>query len=219
MKLHLFRPRTVPVPTPLGAATLLGLLLSPLAYWFYFGESFLASTRRLPDARILVVEGWIGPEGLRAAKEEFDTHNYEYIVTSGGETISEGWERGGWNYARGAEKELVRLGIPSEEIISAPSKDTETGRTYRSAVAVIATLKERGISPKSINVFTWGAHAQRSRLVYAKAVGPKIPVGVIAWHSVEFNEKLPWWRSSDRARDLIAESSGYFYELLLNSGR
>lgn len=218
MKLRLFKQRTVPVPTTLGAATLVGLLLSPILYWFYYGEAFLASTRRLPNARILVVEGWIGPEALRAAKTEFDTQNYEYIVTSGGETTPEGWERGGWSYARGAEKELVRLGVPAEEVISAPADETDTGRTYRSALAVMQTLAERGIEPKSINVFTWGTHAQRSRLVFTKAAGSKIPVGVIGWQPTDY-EKGPWWRSSERARGLIAESTGFFYELFLNSGR
>jgi hypothetical protein len=80
------------------------------------------------------------------------------------------------------------------------------------------TLAINGIMPKSINVFTWGTHAQRSRLVYAKAAGPEIAIGVVAWEPSRYGTG-PWWKSSDRARGLMAESAGYFYELFLNSGR
>ena len=68
MKLRLISRREVWVPTKLGALALITLLALPVVWWLYEGESFLSENRRLPAAKILVVEGWIGPEGVRAAK-------------------------------------------------------------------------------------------------------------------------------------------------------
>jgi len=43
--------------------------------WFTYGESYLEATHRLP-ADILVVEGWIGRKGIRAAVDEFERGGY-----------------------------------------------------------------------------------------------------------------------------------------------
>jgi uncharacterized SAM-binding protein YcdF (DUF218 family) len=216
-RLRLFHRRTIWCPTALGTVCTAIVFFGPLAWWFNCGESFLSSTCRLPS-QILVVEGWIGFEGIRAAKLEFEQRNYQFIVTSGGVSASEGWERGGWSYAEGAQRELIRLGIPMEKIILAPAKDTTTQRTYQSAIAVLHALASNGIRPKSINIFTFGPHARRSRLVFEKAYSPETQVGVIGWEPPSYSSNL-WWHSSDRAKQLIVESAGFFYEFLLNSGR
>jgi len=189
----------------------------PMALWCSRGESFLSSTERLP-ANILVVEGWIGPDGIRAAGTEFRQHGYEFIVATGGLTAAERWEQGGRSYAEGAKQELIRAGVPLERIIVAPARDTQSQRTYESATAVWRALQVRGIQPKAMNVFTFGAHARRSRLVFAKVEAQATRVGVVSWAPSSY-ETGPWWRSSDRARELIAETAGYLYEVFLNSGR
>jgi len=55
-------------------------------------------------------------------------------------------------------------------------------------------------------------------LIFAKAFSPHTRVGVISWTPKDFSAG-PWWKSSDRAEDMIKETVGYAYELLLNSGR
>jgi hypothetical protein len=165
-----------------------------------------------------VVEGWIGRSGTRAAGTEFAQGGYRYVVTTGGLTTGKGWEEPGWSYAEGAEHELIRSGVSEDRIVVAPNKDTDNQRTYASAVAVLQALQERGIHPRSINVFTMGPHARRSRLVFGKVFQPGTQVGVISWASPG-GEPGPWWQSSDRARELLTETAGYLYEALLNSGR
>jgi uncharacterized SAM-binding protein YcdF (DUF218 family) len=215
---HLFfRRRTVHVPTSFGLLSLLSLFLGPLIWWFYRGESFLSASHRIEGASILIVEGWIGPEGIAAAKAEFETGKYAFIVTSGGATVTEGWERGGWNYASGAASHLFRSGVAREKILAAPAPEADSGRTYAAARVVVEKLDDLGLHPKAVNLFTCGTHAGRSGLVFSKAFGPKTKVGVIAWQPP--SDTKPWWRSSERARGLLAESAGYFYELFLNSGR
>ena len=216
-RLRLFHRRTVWCPTLLG---FFGILLPPalvVVWWSISGESFLSSTRRLP-AQVLVVEGWIGSVGVRAAATEFNQGGYQYVVATGGVADAKGWAQAGWSYAEGADHELIRSGVPEERIIFAPSRVTAGHRTYESAVAVFRALETRGIHPKALNVFTFGPHAKRSCLVFAKVLGPETKVGGVDWTPFDYRA-LPWWRSSDRAKDLLTETAGYLYEALLNSGR
>jgi hypothetical protein len=65
--------------------------------WCTAGEKFLSLTDRSP-AEILIVEGWIRDDGIRAAKLEFESGKYKYIVTSGSVIESHGIPQN-WNYA------------------------------------------------------------------------------------------------------------------------
>jgi DUF218 domain len=214
--LRLVQRRSVWWPTWLGAFCITVLLVSPLAWWYLWGESFLSATCRLP-AEILVVEGWIGEEGVSAAAAEFRQHDYRYVVAAGCVT-DDRWQPDHWSYADVAERELIRLGIPPDRIIVAPAGDVKSRRTYQSAVATCRALRVKGIQLKGVNVFTLGPHAARSRLVFAKVFGSETEVGVIDWTPADY-ESGPWWRSSARAKELISETAGYLFELVLNSGR
>lgn len=212
----LFKRRTVWFPTLWGWILILLLVSAPVLLWWFGGESYLSVTSRLP-ANILVVEGWIGIEGIRAAAVEFNRGGYEFIVTTGGLT-GERWMEERWSYAEMAERELLRFGIARVKVVAAPARDTESQRTYESALAVSRALQDRGISPEGINVFTLGVHARRSRLIFGKGLQAKTKVGVVAWKPTNY-EALPWWRSSERSGDLVKETAGFLFEALFSSGR
>ncbi|MBV8214938.1 MAG: YdcF family protein [Verrucomicrobia bacterium] len=216
-KVRFVQRRTILCPTRLGLCLLVALALSPVVWWFAFGEAFLSLTFRAPP-QILVVEGWIGFEAIGGAKAEFDQHDYQYVIATGGVTAAEGWQKAGWSYAEGAANELVRLGVPREKIIVAPARETKSQRTFESAAAVWRALQSKGIQPRGLNVFTIGAHARRSRLVFSKTSDSPTQVGVISWTPPGY-AGTSWWGSSDRARELVAETAGYIYEVMLNSGR
>jgi hypothetical protein len=216
MTFCLVRRRTVLCPTPLGWVCLLGIFLAPFFLWWFECEAFLSQTQRLP-AEVLVVEGWIGKEGIQAAGVEFKQGGYRYVVTTGGLTNNR-WDSHQWSYAEMAKDVLLGSGISQDKIIMAQPKDTDRQRTFASAAAVRQILQAKGILPTAINVFTFGAHARRSRLIFAKAFQPGTRVGVISW--TQPNDRTgPWWRSSERAQDVIKETAGYTFEVLLNSGR
>lgn len=217
MSIRLLQRRQIPVPTRWGWACLLVLAGAPLGIWWIRGEAFLSLTERQP-AEVLIVEGWIGIDGVTAAKAEFETGGYHYIVTAGGLTLNR-WGRQRWNYANEAAELFVRLGIPEGKVIEAPAHDTEGNRTFEASLAVRETLEKRGLRVQNANVFTLGAHARRSRLVFAKVLSPGTSVGAIAWIPEDYRRAEPWWKSSERALDLLKETVGYFFELLLNSGR
>ena len=139
-------------------------------------------------------------------------------MTCGGICPQTGWEEGGWSYAEKAKEELLRLGISQNQIASASAGDTEINRTYQSAVAVRRTLDARSICPSAVTIFTLGSHARRSRLTFDKVYQGKLEVGVVGWFPPSY-KSVPWWSSSERAREFIAETAGYFYEKFMNSGR
>ncbi len=216
MRLALFRRRTVWWPTLPGFLCLCGLFIAPFLLWFYRGERFLSHTERLP-ADVLVVEAWIGIEGLQAAAAEFQHEGYRYIMATGGLT-NDRWSTRRWSYTEMARYELSRAGVPADRIIAAPAANSESQRTFESAMAVRKTLQAQAMSPLNVNIFTLGAHARRSRLIFARVLGPETRVGVVSWRPSVYDSE-PWWKSSERAADLIKETTGYVFELLVNSGR
>jgi hypothetical protein len=215
-RLNLVQRRTVWWPTWWGTLCIALLLTIPLFCWCVSGESFLSLTQRSP-AEILVVEGWIGREGMHAAGLEFAQRGYQYIVAAGGQNSDRPKEDPS-SYAEMAARELIRSGIPREKVILAPARDVKTQRTYESAVGVWRALDAKGIQPKNLNVFTYGPHARRSRLVFSKVYGPGTQVGVISWVPSD-SDTMPWWQSSERAREMITETAGYLFEAILNAGR
>jgi hypothetical protein len=201
-------------PTLLGVFTMVVVLVFPVIWLCIYGESFFSLTRRLP-AEVLVVEGWIGNTGIRAAAAEFERGGYQYIVVPGGQTDD---RQSPSNYSEMAEQELIRSGIPKDRIIIASTGEIEHERTFRSAVASWRALHMKGIDPQIVNVLTLGSHARRTRLVYAKVYAPITQVGIISWAPSEYQAE-PWWRSSGRTRCFLKEIVGYPFEVLLNSGR
>jgi hypothetical protein len=216
LRLRLFRRSIVLCPTWTGSFCIVFVLFLFIAAWFTYGESYLAETHR-SQADILVVEGWIGPKGISAAAQEFKRGGYRYIVASGGLT-SGFWEGEPQSYAQMAAREMIRLGVPQDEIVVATSENTEEHRTFESAVAVWRTLRNTGIKPKALNVFTFCAHGRRSALVFAKVNADVAKIGVIAWVPPDYQHER-WWHSSERAKQLLEETIGYIYEVLFNSGR
>ncbi len=215
-RIRLFRRRTVVCPTWLGLVCIVAIFFILIAAWIKFGESILAATHRVPP-EVLVVEGWIGREGLRAAVDEFEHGGYRYIVASGGLTSGR-WEDKPESYAVMAAREMIRLGVPEDKVVVAISEDTESHRTFESAVAVWQALRKAKIQPKDVTVYTLGPHASRSALVFAKVLGPETSVGVIGWQPASYQTEA-WWKSSERSRELLEETAGYLFEVLFNSGR
>ena len=214
---RLIHRRTIWWPTWPGWLLLLAIFAVPTVLWWFRGEAFLSLTERQP-ADVLVVEGWIGIDGIKAAKAEFDRGGYRYILTAGGQFYYR-WGPQRWNYAQEAREILIRAGVPADLVFEAPARDTDSQRTFEAALAVRQLLDARGLPPTAVNVFTIGAHARRSRLIFAKALSSETKVGCISWTPPDYHPTDPWWQSSERADDLLKETAGYWFELLLNSGR
>ncbi len=194
MKIRFFERKEVWWPTWWCWILAFSIVCSPLIYWWFYGEVFLSTTKRF-SADVLVVEGWIGAEGLRAAAAEFKRGDYQYVVATGGPPIARLGQQ--TTYAEMAGRELIRFGVLPSKVIMAPAKSSTRQRTFESAVAVRQTLYAKGINASALNVFTLGIHARRSRLVFLKVNKPAIKVGVIGWIPPEYAGEQ-WWHSSER---------------------
>ena len=87
-------------------------------------------------------------------------------------------------------------------------------RTFHAAMAVKRWLHEQGLQTTSIDIVTIGPHARRSHLLYERALGAEVKVGVIALEDRRF-DRHHWWRSSVGVRAVVGEAIDYLYARLL----
>jgi hypothetical protein len=104
---------------------------------------FLAPNQPV-GARILVVEGWMEPEGLGQAIAAFRWGRYERIVTTGGPF---GWPGldGSSTYAELAAGYLKQHGLADEAVTAVLAPRTAQDRTYLSAVMVREWTQRTGL--------------------------------------------------------------------------
>ena len=178
----------------------------------FFLESypFLAVTSPVPSDS-LVVEGWMNEYAMKQAAAEYARGRYSHLFTTGGPTIGIGGYINDYYTSASVGAELLqKTGIPREAIQMVPSHVNGRERTYSSAIALRDWFREHNMPVYSINILTEGAHARRTRLLYQKAVGRNVTVGIIAVSNPDYNPKQ-WWRYSDGVREVISESIAYIY--------
>jgi hypothetical protein len=181
------------------------------AYFAFLNvHPFLAVTRRV-NTNVLVVEGWVQRYALRASAEEFKHGSYERIFTTGGPWNGEGGYTNDYNTSASVGAEVLKkFGVPDDLVQLVPSRVIARERTYSSAVALRVWFHEHNTSVHSINVLTEDAHARRTRLLYQKAFGKDVAVGVIAVSNPDYNPE-DWWHYSDGVREVIGETIAYIY--------
>jgi uncharacterized SAM-binding protein YcdF (DUF218 family) len=190
--------------------SLLIVALALVAITFLDVYPFLAITQRV-DADVLVVEGWVAPYAIQAGAEEFNNHSYHRVFTTGGPVVGRGGYINDYQTSASVGADLLKkTGLPGDLIQMVPSHVNDRDRTYSSAIALRDWFREHDLHIRSLNIVTEGAHARRTRLLFEKALGPGISVGVIAVNNPDFNPKR-WWRYSEGVEDVIEEGVAYVY--------
>jgi len=108
MRWVMVKRRMVWWPTAPGWFCLFLLISIPALWWIFCSEAFLALHHPEKNATILVVEGWIGLEGLKAARIEYGRGKYDWIVATGCMTSGE-WTETQSNYAKSIHSRRSRL--------------------------------------------------------------------------------------------------------------
>ena len=184
-------------------------LLTFFVFWFRI-YPFLAVTHRV-NTNVLVVEGWVHEYAIRGAAEEFRSHSYDRVFTTGGPTTGTGSYTSDSNTAASVGAGGLRAaGIPDDLVQMVPSRVNDRDRTYSSAVALRHWFRDHNVQVRSINVVTENTHARRSWLLFQKAFGDGVRVGIIAARNPDYDPEQ-WWSCSDGVRDVIDEGIAYIY--------
>ena len=174
---------------------------------------FLSVTDSVPGG-VLVVEGWAPDYILEAAIAEFKQHHYDRLLVTG-IPLQEGAPLSEYkNYANLGAAVLVKLGLSTNDVQAVPTGLTRRDRTYAMALALKHWLRAHDLTPTKVNVITAGPHARRSRLMFEKALGNGVTVGVIAIPAKDYDEEH-WWHYSQGVRTVIGELLAYAYARLL----
>jgi hypothetical protein len=203
-----FRRRNIPWPTwrlwLCALLTVIGLLLMMGRYL----HGWLSVTAPVPDARYLVVEGWVPDHVLSASMSLADDSLAQRVFTTG-IPIERGSHLIGWKtYAEVAAQSLARLGLEPQRICPVPCADVKTERTRAMATALKAVLDKEPVpdTGRKINLVTLGTHARRSRAIFQDVLGPAWEVGIVSVPSLAYDPAI-WYRQSDGAKTVINELS------------
>jgi hypothetical protein len=174
---------------------------------------FLALNKPV-DAKVMVIEGWIPEASLQNAVKIFKAQNYEMILTNGGRIKRKNTSNGQPTYAEQCKYKLLRMGIDERVIIAVPTTKNHRSRTFSYAQSTVEWIRQNRATTKAINIFTLGTHARKSYVLYKKATGKEINVGVISAPPVDYNP-LYWYLSNIGIGFVFKNLMGYLQAMIL----
>jgi uncharacterized SAM-binding protein YcdF (DUF218 family) len=187
-----------------------------LAFYVFLFRIYplLAVTHRV-ETNVLVVEGWIHEYAIRAALKEFQSNHYQRVFTTGGPVEGTGGYINDYNTAASVGADLLRKnGLANGSVQMVPSRVMDRDRTYGSAVALRNWFRDQNMAVSGIDVVTEDLHARRTRLLFQKALGDKLTVGVIAIPNPDYDAKH-WWSYSEGVKQVVGEATAYIYARFL----
>jgi hypothetical protein len=213
MQSRLFTRKQCWVPTARGWMVLVLLLLGAAGLGACSIHGFLCVNRPLA-AEVLVVESWLPDSAMRGAIQEFNRGGYKYVVTSGGPMPAPWLQLQFKTGGEFAAANLAALGLDPKVIVATAEPEHSRDRTYASALAIKEWLRGANITIKAVNVYSIGAHARRSRLLFQKALGGEVMVGIISHPDSQFDPKY-WWASMGGFSGVMNEGLAYLYARFL----
>jgi uncharacterized SAM-binding protein YcdF (DUF218 family) len=174
---------------------------------------FLAITHRV-NADILVVEGWINEHAIQAAVKEFQSNHYQRVFTTGGPVVGTGGYINDFYTSASVGADLLKEnGLANGSVQMVPSRVMDRDRTYGSAVALRNWFRNHNMAVSSIDVVTEDVHARRTRLLFEKALGKNVVVGIIAVPNPDYDWRR-WWWYSEGVKGVGSEALAYAYARL-----
>ncbi len=170
---------------------------------------FLSVTHRV-NTDVLVLEGWVPDYAVKKSIEEFEDNNYKLMIVTGIPIKTGSFLTKYKSTAEVTTASLIKLGFDKNLIVTVSAPYSKKDRTFSSALALKKYLSKSKFKVKSFNIFTFGCHSRRSWLLFKKAFGNKMNIGIISIRKITYNPDR-WWKTSDGVRDVIDETVAYIY--------
>ena len=142
--------------------------------------------------------------------KEFKSNNYKLLIVTGAPLEYGDLLAPCRNTARVAGLSLLRLGFDSTKLVMIGTDDIRNERTYNSAVRLRQWLVTNRPDITAVNLMTMGVHGGRSRMLFRKALGDSVKVGIISVPNFYYGPDS-WWKSSKGFRETMNEAIGYYY--------
>ena len=173
---------------------------------------FLAPNDPLPGG-VIVVEGWAPDYALEIVTREFRSHHYEKVYVTGGPLDYGSFLSEYQTFADRGAASLLKMGLTTNEVQAVPAPFARQDRTYTAALALRNWWRAHSLAPREVQLMSEGPHARRSRILYRKALGSEVRVGITAIQDQNYDPKH-WWRSSAGFRNVLDETIAYVYVTL-----
>jgi uncharacterized SAM-binding protein YcdF (DUF218 family) len=186
-----------------------GAIIAAFAVLFLV-QPFLAVVAPV-ETDTLVVEGWVQDHAILVAAQLARDGGYRTVLSTGGPVKGKGAYTNDYNTSASVGATRLRAaGLDPDSVHMVPSRVMARDRTYGSAVALRTWLRTHRPDVAAINVVTEGPHARRTRLLFQKALGDDVAVGVISIASPDYPARR-WWQYSEGVKDVLAETVAYLY--------
>jgi hypothetical protein len=188
---------------------ILAVFLCSLMVVTWFIHPFLAITAPV-NTEYLVVEAWIPRYALQESVVLYQKGGYRKAFTSGCPRTDDLGSSSKTSSAEAAAIQMERFGMSTNAVTAVSCWVERKDRTFNSALTLKEWFQQNGMPVSAIDVVTLGPHARRSRLLYEKAFGNKVKVGVISIEDRSY-DPAHWWRCSEGVREVVGEGIAYIY--------
>lgn len=206
-----FKVKKVYFPTILGwLIILIGLFVFSF-FLIKMTYTFLSQEVK-PNSKVLVVEGWIPQYGIKNAIDYYNEHGYKYMIITGVPITQWTYSSPFSNMADASAGTMRHLFFTDSIYTVSIPTSVFRDRTYSTAVALKMALPEWSISDDNFDLYSLGAHARRSYLMFSKVFSHS-DIGLITDTDKSF-EAEEWYSSSNGFRIVFSELISYFYSRL-----
>jgi hypothetical protein len=192
---------------------IIGLICIILGVWGIIRLVPFLSCNRPVDAEVLIVEGWLAPSYVQTILEEFHKGKYHHLFVVG-DCQSSGQDQNVVCNTKSAVQRLIQLGIEPSLVTAVIVRPTRFHTTWSYALALQDYMAVSGYEVKTANVLSLWVHARKSLVLFQKAFGPDVKVGVIAVRHQRFSSEH-WWLSARGIYAVVKNSVAYLDALFL----
>ncbi len=199
-------------PTWLGWLIILIVLIGLLRFFLSYSMRYLAVSHPV-NAKTLVVEGWVETYVVLDAMDYYRENGYERMIVTGVPITIYEFIAPYKNTAEATIFTMKYYGFNDTIYSASIPTNVYVDRTFHTGLLVKELFDKHPDWEKSVDIYSVGVHARRSRFLFKKALGMDFKVGIIAHPDRSFQADT-WWKSSKGFRNVSNEMLATPYAML-----